>query len=122
MACRSRRPGCVDSRWYCVVTLDTIVDGTTLTLCLVEELANDVAYLPWQTAETVFTDHPSRIDVVVLDLFAVTFTDSTGLTALVRVRELADANSARCRLRGVQPRTRQVLEMTGLLATFDTLS
>ena len=103
-------------------TLDTILDGTTLTLCLVGELANDVAYLPWQTAETAFADHPSRIDVVVLDLFAVTFTDSTGLTALVRVRELADAHSARCRLRGVQPRTRQLLEMTGLLATFDTLS
>lgn len=103
-------------------TLDTVLDHTTLTLCLVGELSNDVAYLPSETAANAFAENPAVISEVVLDLFAVTFTDSTGLAALVRVRELADAHGARCRLRGVRPRTRQLLEMTGLLATFDGLT
>ena len=88
-------------------------------MCLGGELSNDVAYLPWETAAHAFAGSPAGIGVVVLDLSAVTFTDSTGLTALVRVRELADAHGARCRLRGVHPRTRQLLKMTGLLNTFD---
>lgn len=57
---------------------------------------------------------------VVLELDQVEFVDSSGLGALVRLTQSARAKGGDLKLSGVPARIRKVLEMTGLLAQFET--
>jgi anti-anti-sigma factor len=57
---------------------------------------------------------------VVLQLDQVEFVDSSGLGALVRLVQAARAKGGDLKLSGLQPRIRKVLEMTSLLAQFET--
>jgi len=74
----------------------------------------------------VFTLHAQVGDAidkygdVVLQLDDVEFIDSSGLGALVRLVQAARAKGGDLKLSGLQPRIRQVLEMTSLLAQFET--
>jgi anti-anti-sigma factor len=74
----------------------------------------------------VFTLHSSIGDFivkygdVVLDMTHVEFVDSSGLGALVRLMQAARAKSGDVKLCGVPAKTRKVLEMTGLIAQFET--
>jgi anti-sigma B factor antagonist len=57
---------------------------------------------------------------VVLQLDQVEFVDSSGLGALVRLMQAARAKGGDLKLSGVSARIRKTLEMTGLLAKFET--
>jgi anti-anti-sigma factor len=57
---------------------------------------------------------------VVLQLEKVAFVDSSGLGALVRLVSTARAKGGDIKLCGVQPQLRKTLEMTSLLAMFET--
>jgi anti-sigma B factor antagonist len=62
---------------------------------------------------------PNHGDVV-LQLEQVTFVDSSGLGALVRLVSAARAKGGDVKLCGVQPQLRKTLQMTNLLAMFET--
>ena len=55
---------------------------------------------------------------LVIDLAGVDFLDSAGLNAFVRLRKALPGHCAVI-LRSVQPRARQVFELTGLATAFD---
>jgi anti-anti-sigma factor len=57
---------------------------------------------------------------VVLQLDGVEFIDSSGLGALMRLVQAARAKGGDLKLSGVPPRIRKTLEMTNLLAQFET--
>jgi anti-sigma B factor antagonist len=57
---------------------------------------------------------------VVLQLDRVEFVDSSGLGALVRLMQAARSKGGDLKLSGLSPRIRKTLEMTGLLAQFET--
>ena len=57
---------------------------------------------------------------VVLQLDQVEFVDSSGLGALVRLMQAARSKGGDLKLSGLSPRIRKTLEMTGLLAKFET--
>jgi len=56
--------------------------------------------------------------VVVLDLGALTFIDSSGLRVLVSLAREASARGASLALRAVPPHAQRVLDLTGLSDTF----
>jgi anti-sigma B factor antagonist len=58
---------------------------------------------------------------LVLDMDDVTFLDSTGIGTLIRIRNAAIARGVELQLRGVGPRIRRVLSITGLENVFDCL-
>jgi anti-anti-sigma factor len=60
----------------------------------------------------------SAASVLVIDFSGVTFVDSTGLGALVRIRNEAERNGKRVDLVGVRREVRRVLELTGLSELF----
>lgn len=60
-----------------------------------------------------------RCTTVELDLGDVTFIDSSGLGALVRLRKEADAQDASLRLTEVSAATNRLLRLTGLIDVFD---
>jgi anti-sigma B factor antagonist len=57
---------------------------------------------------------------VVLQLDGVEFIDSSGLGAMVRLMQAARTKGGDLKLSGVPPRIRKTLEMTSLLAQFET--
>ncbi len=59
-------------------------------------------------------EHP----VVTVDLSAVTFMDSQGLTALITARQQAEQRGTSLVLDGVPPRVLKLLQLTGLDAMF----
>ena len=60
-----------------------------------------------------------RCTTVELDLGDVTFIDSSGLGALVRLRKEADAQDASLRLTEISAATDRLLRLTGLVDVFD---
>lgn len=63
----------------------------------------------------------SDVGVVELDLGGVTFIDSSGLGALVRLHKLAQSAGRRMVLANVPPRVARVLSLTGLSDLFAEL-
>jgi anti-anti-sigma factor len=53
---------------------------------------------------------------VVVDLSAVTFMDSTGISALLKGRRLADMSGKRYRIAGADGLVRDLLDLTGVWA------
>ena len=60
----------------------------------------------------------SGTSVLRIDVSGVTFVDSTGLGALVRLRNEAEQHGRRLDLVGVRPELRRVLDLTGLSEIF----
>jgi anti-sigma B factor antagonist len=63
-----------------------------------------------------------RADVIEIDLGAVSFIDSSGLGALVRVRNDAAEQAKSLSLVNPSPATNRLLELTGLQQAFDIRS
>ncbi|MGD1023948.1 MAG: STAS domain-containing protein [Candidatus Sulfotelmatobacter sp.] len=78
------------------------------------------------TGNEVFTLHAQVADSidkygdVVLQLDHVEFVDSSGLGALMRLVQAARAKGGDLKLSGVPPKVRKVLQLTNLLAQFET--
>ena len=58
------------------------------------------------------------VDAVVIDMTRLDFIDSSGISRLVELRQMAIAAGADFRLVSLAPNVRRVLEITGLLQTF----
>ncbi|MEZ5225274.1 MAG: STAS domain-containing protein [Acidimicrobiales bacterium] len=58
------------------------------------------------------------VDEVVIDVAKLEFIDSSGISRLVELRQMALDAGATFRLTHPAPNVRRVLEITGLLATF----
>lgn len=61
----------------------------------------------------------SESDAVELDLSGVTFMDTTGITVMVQLLRWASTRGASLTLVDVPTRVHRILELTGLLPTFD---
>ncbi|MDP4505272.1 STAS domain-containing protein [Nonomuraea sp. NBC_00507] len=83
-------------------------DATTVALALRGDLDHGSAY---QLAALTFADGYRRIDV---DLSALTFIDSSGLAALVRLQQRAAAARAVMQVVALTPYLRKLLTMTAL--------
>ena len=59
-----------------------------------------------------------RPEILVIDLSAVTFLDSSGCNALIRGKRRAEAYAIGLELAGLSPACRRVLEIGGLLDLF----
>lgn len=89
-------------------------DGGELTLVVTGDLDHATSHrLPEAVHESAEAEGaPER---VVVDLSAVSFIDSTGLGALIRVQQdLTGEGGGTTVLRGLAPKFRRLLEMTGL--------
>lgn len=84
-----------------------VVASGELDIATVEELSAAARAALETTASTL-----------VLDFGGVTFVDSTGLGALVRLRKEAEHRGLGLRLEGVRPEVRRVLDLTGLSEIF----
>jgi anti-anti-sigma factor len=67
----------------------------------------------------VVQDVLSRCTTVEIDLGDITFIDSSGLGALVRMRKEADDKHVTLRLTNVSAATDRLLRLTGLIEFFD---
>jgi anti-sigma B factor antagonist len=76
---------------------------------------NEVFTLHSQVGDSV-----EKYGDVVLQLDQVDFVDSSGLGALVRLMRAARLKGGDLKLSGLQPRIRKMLELTSLLAQFET--
>jgi anti-sigma B factor antagonist len=72
------------------------------------------------TLHSFVGDSFAKYGDVVLQLDQVEFVDSSGLGALVRLMQAARLKGGDLKLSGVPPRIRKTLEMTSLLAQFET--
>ena len=93
---------------------DTRDDG----LCVVRA-AGDIDIAAAEEFFAVVQDALGRCTSVEVDLGDVTFIDSSGLGALVRMRKEADANQVSFGLVNVSSATDRLLQLTGLADFFD---
>ena len=87
-------------------------------LCVVRA-AGDIDIAAAEEFLEVVRDVLSRCTAVEIDLGHVTFIDSSGLGALVRLRKEADANEISLCLTNVSAATDRLLRLTGLIEFFD---
>lgn len=62
----------------------------------------------------------SQLDAVEVDMSEAGFVDSSGLGALIRLRQEARLRGARTTLTGLDPRLRRLLQITGVAEDFFT--
>ena len=72
----------------------------------------DLATAP--ALEAAGRDLPDTTDTVILDLAALTFVDSSGLTAIVRLHRLFSSRGGRVVIRRASPFVREILRVAGL--------
>ena len=84
----------------CIVTLRGDIEEQTAPVVLAEAL-------------TALNDCPDGARHIVIDVSGVTFLDSTGLGALIQIRNAGIARDAAVSLRGVTQRIGQLLRVTG---------
>jgi anti-sigma B factor antagonist len=85
-------------------------------LALVGEADLDAQPQILELGSAALADHSTP--TLVLDLAGVTFIDSTGLSALVHLRNEAQTLGKQLQLSGVPDRVRQILDLTGLSTVF----
>lgn len=97
-------------------TLDTAVHGGQCDLMVTGEVdvysADDVAALGMLSLTE------PRVTELIVDLAGVTFIDSTGLGALVRIRNIALEVNKEVTFRDPSPRVQKLFKLTGLDSVF----
>lgn len=94
----------------------TLEDGVRLVTAAGEL---DLASAPVLTEELTFTEQSPVPAVILLDLSAVTFMDSSGLRVLLDAHSDAQKSAARLRLYGLTRAVRRPLELTGMDVVLD---
>ena len=111
LACTRRRGGCEDviATW----SVEQLADGTSRVIVTGEvDLAVEEPFVAEVDSVAAARDGGGA---VVLDLGGVTFLDSSGVRALIRLRQ---RHGERLRLGELSAPVRRVLEITGLLQPF----
>jgi anti-sigma B factor antagonist len=72
------------------------------------------------TLHALIRDYSEKYSDIVLQLDELEFVDSSGLGAMVRLMQAARSKGGDVKLCGLPPRIRQTLELTSLLAQFET--
>lgn len=85
-------------------------------ICLAGEI--DIAAAPPLRAAAIDALEQSSGDELILDLSRVTFMDSSGIGALVAIRNAASAKDQAVRIVDPSPAVRRMLELTALTAVF----
>jgi anti-sigma B factor antagonist len=94
------------------LTMDAVINEARATVTLRGEL--DIATAPdVEERATVLLRHRS-IDHLTFDMAGVSFVDSAGLAALVRISQRAHAVDCTLALINVRPLVQRVLDVTGL--------
>lgn len=98
--------------------------GAELLVLVTGDLDAEVAHRPVDLvhahlAEASAPDATSTPTVVVVDLTATSFVDSTGIGGLLRVQQEVSDHGLPFVLRGVGPRLYRLLQITGLDQQFD---
>ena len=96
--------------------LECTVDGAAVVLRLEGEVDLETAPAVDEEILRIMEAQPERL---LIDLSAVEFIDSTGLSALIRADQAVTANGQRLSLRGASGQVRRLFELTGL---FDRLN
>lgn len=89
-------------------------DGDTVTIALASEL--DLSTSDEVEEQLIAHGSAEGVTHLVVDLAGVTFMDSAGINALLKVRRWADANERSVRVTGATGLVHEVLELTGVLA------
>ena len=97
--------------WDGNLVVEGVVDGTDVRVTVMGEIdAASAPPLQRRLDEVI----ESTAGAVVLNMSGVSFIDSTGLSALLNVRQHLAAHNRSLTLRDVSAPTRQLLELTGL--------
>jgi anti-anti-sigma factor len=94
-----------------VLHVDAKSDGTQATIILVGEFDMIGTEPFWGIVDEVLAARPKSI---VLEARGLTFTDSSGLMALVRARDAANATGVEFRIDQPSPALRRIAELSGL--------
>jgi anti-sigma B factor antagonist len=87
-------------------------DGDVVTVVVAGDI--DLAVDPAVEAAVLGASAAAGVTMVRVDLSAVTFLDSSGITLLLKGRRRADERGVAYRVTGARDMTRQVLEITGV--------
>lgn len=100
------------------LTIDLATDGDACVVAVSGDIdignADDLAAVGGLAAESL-----AKGNRLVIDLADVQFMDSTGLGALLQIRDAAARQGQRVELRSVRPRVEKLIRITGLLGEFD---
>jgi anti-anti-sigma factor len=94
-----------------VLYVEARSDGTEATIILVGEFDMTGTEPFWETVGEVLAAHPES---VVLQARGLTFIDSSGLMALVRARDAANAAGVAFRIGQPTPALRRIAQLSGL--------
>jgi anti-sigma B factor antagonist len=97
--------------------IDVQTDAPISVITLVGEI--DVATCHDVRSLGVLSVQAAGITEVIIDMTGVTFIDSTGLGALIAVRNAARAADVTLRLRGITAGAAKLLKITGLDSVFE---
>jgi anti-sigma B factor antagonist len=99
------------------VDVKTALDGNVAVLRAAGKLViGDAESLLYETAARLVAEGQTRL---LIDLSEVSMVDSSGIDALVRIWRLADERGGVMKLLNLTPRTRKLLDLTGLSSVWE---
>ena len=90
-------------------------NGSQVTVAVIGEVD---AHNRSELGEAILADLPSEATVVI-DATDLGFIDSSGISELLRVRQVVDEAGGTLSIQNAGPSVKRVLEITGLLESFD---
>lgn len=101
---------------YDVDITTTYEDGVAVLRGSGKLVIGDAESLLYETAARIVSEGTARL---LIDLSAVSMVDSSGIDALVRIWRLADEHGGAMKLLNLPPRTRKLLDLTGLSSVWE---
>ena len=97
------------------MNVNVSLDGNQLIAVVTGEVDADNCDLLGAEIEPALTD---EVTTLVIDAKGLTFIDSSGITELLRMRDVMQNHGGVCRLQDPTEQVRRILEITGLAEAF----